>query len=389
MLVILGDTFHFTYIYISLEKLCYICTEGALIFSDMKKEKQIKSYTRRTKSGKTVTVRAHSAKYDAADDLVKSLLKKKGSGKEFELAVDTKGVDKLVNEMADSGRLIVPVSKEEFRAWYHEPDSIAGKAAGKKLRSVLGSKEYKKLDETASSGYSTKGHSKLYGTLDGIINSEANVSKRLDARGKSGKSAKPAEKATSEIGRKPVYSPLEEVRLSKAGYRIGKDGESIYKGSRKLSKDQVADLRKMLSRGGRASDKEAAMIRKNHPHPTYKDHEGVERYASGEWQHLPVIKGKGSTEAPVRQKRNANKDILYSRGENTGDSFITAAQQLARSDSKGRSNKKALQTLVRAGFVKDSGDGEFQFADVHEVPRRNRKFFDKVFSAYEDESDKY
>lgn len=165
----------------------------------MKKEKQIKSYTRRTKSGKTVTVRAHSAKYDAADDLVKSLLKKKGSGKEFELAVDTKGVDKLVNEMADSGRLIVPVSKEEFRAWYHEPDSIAGKAAGKKLRSVLGSKEYKKLDETASSGYSTKGHSKLYGTLDGIINSEANVSKRLDARGKSGKSAKPAEKATSEI----------------------------------------------------------------------------------------------------------------------------------------------------------------------------------------------
>lgn len=104
---------------------------------------------------------------------------------------------------------------------------------------------------------------------------------------------------------------------------------------------------------------------------------------------FPVIKGKGSTEAPVRQKRNANKDILYSRGENTGDSFITAAQQLARSDSKGRSNKKALQTLVRAGFVKDSGDGEFQFADVHEVPRRNRKFFDKVFSAYEDESDKY
>lgn len=128
---------------------------------------------------------------------------------------------------------------------------------------------------------------------------------------------------------------------------------------------------------------------KNNPHPTYKDHEGVERYTSGEWQHLPVIKGKGSTEAPVRQKRGTNKDILYSRGENTGDSFITAAQQLARSDSKGRSNKKALQTLVRAGFIKDSGDGEFQFADVHEVPRRNRKFFDKVFSAYEDESDKY
>ena len=67
----------------------------------MKKEKQIKSYTRRTKSGKTVTVRAHSAKYDAADDLVKSLLKKKGSGKEFEHAVDTKGVDKLIKDRGD------------------------------------------------------------------------------------------------------------------------------------------------------------------------------------------------------------------------------------------------------------------------------------------------
>ena len=149
----------------------------------MKKEKQIKSYTRRTKSGKTVTVRAHSAKYDAADDLVKGLLKKKGSDKELERAVDARGVDTLINEMADSGRLAVPVSKKEFRVWYHEPNSIAGKAAGKKLRSVLGSEEYKKLDETASSGYSTKGHFKLYGTLDGIINSEANVSKRLDARG--------------------------------------------------------------------------------------------------------------------------------------------------------------------------------------------------------------
>lgn len=124
----------------------------------------------------------------------------------------------------------------------------------------------------------------------------------------------PLKKATSEIGRKPVYSPLEEVRLSKAGYRIGKDGESLYKGNRKLDKNQVADLRRMLSRGGRASDKEAATIRKNHPHPTYKDHEGVERYASGEWQHLPVIKGKGSTEAPVRQNRVPNKGRRVMRG---------------------------------------------------------------------------
>jgi len=141
-----------------------------------------------------------------------------------------------------------------------------------------------------------------------------------------------------------------------------------------------------VSMGGRAAEEVIMHTMTNGASP---DHQEAPHTPPRGGQPLPVIKGKGSTEAPVRQKRGTNKDILYSRGENTGDSFITAAQQLARSDSKGRSNKKALQTLVRAGFVKDSGDGEFQFADVHEVPRRNRKFFDKVFSAYEDESDKY
>ena len=49
----------------------------------MKKEKKIKAHTRRTKSGKTITVKAHTAKYDAADELKKAA-KKKGAGDELE-----------------------------------------------------------------------------------------------------------------------------------------------------------------------------------------------------------------------------------------------------------------------------------------------------------------
>ena len=49
----------------------------------MKKEKIIKTHTRRTKSGKTVTVRQHRAKYDAAEE-AKQLSKKIGAGKELE-----------------------------------------------------------------------------------------------------------------------------------------------------------------------------------------------------------------------------------------------------------------------------------------------------------------
>lgn len=49
----------------------------------MKKEKQVKSYQRRTKSGKVVTVKAHTAKYDASEK-AKEAAKKKGAGKELE-----------------------------------------------------------------------------------------------------------------------------------------------------------------------------------------------------------------------------------------------------------------------------------------------------------------
>lgn len=49
----------------------------------MKKEKTVKTYKRRTKTGKVVTVRQHTAKYDAADKAKKSTKKKKGAGSEL------------------------------------------------------------------------------------------------------------------------------------------------------------------------------------------------------------------------------------------------------------------------------------------------------------------
>ena len=45
----------------------------------MKKEKQVRSYKRRTKSGKIITVKAHTAKYEAADEKAKKSSKKEGA----------------------------------------------------------------------------------------------------------------------------------------------------------------------------------------------------------------------------------------------------------------------------------------------------------------------
>ena len=45
----------------------------------MKKEKKVRTYQRRTKSGKTITVRAHTASDEAADK-AKEAATKKGAG---------------------------------------------------------------------------------------------------------------------------------------------------------------------------------------------------------------------------------------------------------------------------------------------------------------------
>ena len=57
----------------------------------MKKEKQVRTYQRKTKSGKLVTVKAHTAKYDAAEK-AKEMLKKKGAGNELDELKKKKGV---------------------------------------------------------------------------------------------------------------------------------------------------------------------------------------------------------------------------------------------------------------------------------------------------------
>lgn len=49
----------------------------------MKKEKTIRTYQRRTKTGKVVTVKQHTAKYDATEAL-KEMAKRKGAGNELE-----------------------------------------------------------------------------------------------------------------------------------------------------------------------------------------------------------------------------------------------------------------------------------------------------------------
>lgn len=167
----------------------------------MQKEKQVKTYQRRTKSGKMTTVKAHTAKYNAAEDIAKEIIKKKkGAGKELEelkkkpvqlelplwedekekeekkevkepetkepkAAKSKKTTSKSKTESSEPA-----FTKEDFKAWYHwdtenDPKNAAAKKVEKALKKQMGAKEYKKYFDSMTDGWSARGHLKAYNAL--------------------------------------------------------------------------------------------------------------------------------------------------------------------------------------------------------------------------------
>lgn len=200
----------------------------------MKKEKQVRSYKRRTKSGKTVTVKAHTAKYEASDK-AKEVSKKEGAGDEFsdrkfkkderwKLPMDdflkelkeermkkkwNEDIDKSwrVDEKAETKKpaekkptkkvrpvgsgtngptpkkkseakatkvtASKPTTSEpaftaaEFKEWYRGTGSAADKKVAKALRAQLGRAGYRKLEDEAIDGYSSRGHLSMFKRVSG------------------------------------------------------------------------------------------------------------------------------------------------------------------------------------------------------------------------------
>ena len=123
----------------------------------MKAEKKVKSYTRRTKSGKTVVVKAHTAKYEAADK--KEAVKRKGSGKEIEEIMNKKKTPIVEKPELETE---APFTKEEFKEWYEGTGSAADKKVAKALRKQLGRSGYRKFEDEAIDNYTPRGHMKMF-----------------------------------------------------------------------------------------------------------------------------------------------------------------------------------------------------------------------------------
>ena len=97
----------------------------------MKKEIQVRAYTRKTKSGKTITVKAHSANRDSAEDVAKEALQsKKGSGKELmskrttkkEPEIDWSSTDGVDKKTIQKFAKTLGLSNKETISWMVGPN---------------------------------------------------------------------------------------------------------------------------------------------------------------------------------------------------------------------------------------------------------------------------
>lgn len=124
----------------------------------MKKEKTVRTYQRRTKSGKMVTVREHKASYDAAEEARKAAAKKAGAGSEL-------SKKKAVKEENPLG-----FSEADYKEWYHwdmedDANNEAALRVEKALTKKMGKKAYNKYLEDMSNSYSARGHKKAHQAL--------------------------------------------------------------------------------------------------------------------------------------------------------------------------------------------------------------------------------
>lgn len=225
----------------------------------MKKEKKVRTYQRRTKSGKLVTVKAHTAKYDAAER-VKELAKKKGAGDELEERKKKKSMksdvpfDKDEKELLDDVKEVVEktpkkskkdsaekTSKKtkaketksttsepaftaaEFKEWYQGTGSAADKKVAKALRAQLGRSGYKKLEDEAIDNYTPRGHLSMFKRVNAPTTDTATKSP-------SKKEAKPTETSTSPIGAKAVDSKLARKVMKDEDFSSVKEAKAYLAG---------------------------------------------------------------------------------------------------------------------------------------------------------------
>ena len=117
----------------------------------MQKQKKVRAYTRKLKSGKTIVVKAHTAKYDASDK-TKSIKESVGAGEELSKVKTSVSIDPEKWGF----------TKDEFSEWYEGTGSKEDKKVARLLKKKLGAKEYNKLSDLAATNYKKGGSTSFF-----------------------------------------------------------------------------------------------------------------------------------------------------------------------------------------------------------------------------------
>lgn len=309
----------------------------------MKKEKQVRSYKRRTKSGKTVTVKAHTAKYEAADEKAKEVSKKPGAGKELEERKKKPVQLEIPFDKEEEKKVLDEVSKEDAKTQEKESKRLHKKVVSleKKLRDLKYVHSGLKRDDPKKLKYAKK-IQELQSDL--IATKKASAHQDKDAysgKDDTKKSSSSAEKKTTKKVRPvgsgtngPTPKGKSEAKVTKATTSKPATSEPAF---------TAAEFKEWYRGTGSAADKKVAKaLRAQLGRSGYRklEDEAIDNYTSrGHLSMFKRVSGGSSTSAKPKSSLGTKKETS--------------------SDLRARADKMDADTK-RAAIVKKLGSNKFR-----------------------------
>ena len=225
----------------------------------MKKEKTVRTYQRRTKSGKMVTVREHKASYDAAEEARKAAAKKAGAGTEF------------VKKKTAPPKTELPFTPEEFKEWYHWDMEVDAKNESalkveKALKSKMGTRAYKKYLQEMTDSYTARGHNKAHKALMSEYFSEkSDTPAKVKSKASDKSTMKPSAKTSSTTSTTGAGADWSKATVDKIGREygggytiVGTPNDSLWSSTNFRTKSQALDFIKRKQKESSAKEKESS-----------------------------------------------------------------------------------------------------------------------------------
>ena len=296
----------------------------------MQKEKSVRTYQRKSKNGKVVTVRSYKAKYDAAEEARKEMAKRAGAGDELK--------KKKASAPTDLG-----FTADEFKIWANDLDEKEAKRIDKILVKKYGEKAVQKLADEINAG-----NSRTYKAVFARLSSEKPKESKKDRV------------VDDFLSGKDVSKQLTEKKSSRKTTKVGK-GEyqtGMKVANKKLSAKEQKLVDKILDENKGELDKE--YLEAFYPEVSKKVHEAVIKAQSAKsLKEKPVKKVAIKTANSLPEIKIPEKPKLRDKNFSSKISDYNAAldyrdyrEAVLRGDKKAISDAKYNLT----GYLREEAD---------------------------------